>query len=194
MAKGGCRFGAGRACMTPMVEHCWQLDVRRLHREDMLRPGLWGWYWSNAVTGKVLASIGIRGGVDCITLEYTDTADGRGIAKRVQIERTACNYGNSRPWFRCPLCDGRVALLYLRRNGFACRKCEHLAYRSQSEDAIGRTWLKQTKLERRLGENWERPKGMHRKTHDRLLRRIWDCEGCREDAVASYLARLGWPG
>lgn len=113
------------------------------------------------------------------------------------MERTACNYGSLRSWFACPRCRRRVGVLFLRGTaGFVCRKCGRVAYRSQSEDVMGRTWLKQRKAERRLGENWERPKGMHSATYDKLLNIITECEERRDDALPSFVARhfhLGLP-
>lgn len=190
--KGGMRFGAGRPAWHVKAEHCRRIDVHRFKREDMLRPGSWGWQWKDADTGKVLASIGVIGGHDRITLDYS--VNGAPITEHINITRTACAYGGSRPWFNCPMCWGRIAVLYLRQSRFACRKCQRLVYASQSEDQLGRTWRKQQKLEARLGENWRRPKGMHRKTRERILEAIWACEMVRDDALIAYMDRVGFTG
>jgi len=79
-------------------------------------------------------------------------------------------------------------VLYLR-GGFACRHCSRVVYASQSEDALGRLWRKQEKAEAKLGENWQRPKGMHRTTYERVLNRILDCEGRRDDALCEFALR-----
>jgi hypothetical protein len=192
MAKGGQRYGAGRPGWHVKAEHCRRLDVRRFAREDMLRPGSWRWQWTDRSTGKVLASIGVIGGPDAITLDYT--ANGAPINQRISIDRTACALGGSRPWFKCPNCWGRVACLYLKQSRFACRACHRLVYASQSEDAIGRAWRKQQKLEALLGENWRRPKGMHRTTRERILEAISECEGMREDALVAFMDRIGFKG
>ena len=63
-------------------------------------------------------------------------------------------------------------------------------YASQSEDSIGRSWLRQNRLEARLGDDWSRPMGMHQRTYDRLLERLWGCEDQRDCAIAAYLGRL----
>ena len=47
------------------------------------------------------------------------------------------------------------------------------------------------KLERQLGDSWQRPKGMHRATHERILDGIFKCEERRDAALAGYLQRLG---
>jgi hypothetical protein len=78
----------------------------------------------------------------------------------------------------------------MRSRRFACLKCQRLAYASQAEDATGRAWRAQQKCERRLGDNYERPKGMHETTRQRLLDRIWECEGVRDQALAGFVTRL----
>ena len=83
-----------------------------------------------------------------------------------------------------------MAVLYLRTNGFACRCCQRVAYASQSGDDLDRGWRRQRKAEAKLGENWQRPKGMHDTTHRRLLSTIWDCEERRDVALAHHLAVL----
>ena len=81
-------------------------------------------------------------------------------------------------------------MLYLRAGRFACRNCQRLAYASQSEHTLGRTWRKQAKAEAKLGEHWRRPKSMHEATRERLLSIIWQCEEWRDDALANHLGVL----
>jgi predicted XRE-type DNA-binding protein len=73
----------------------------------------------------------------------------------------------------------------------AARKVSSVAYASQSEDEVARMWRKQSKLEALLGPNWRRPKGMHRKTRESILARVWECEGIRDDAIYLYCQRMG---
>lgn len=71
-----------------------------------------------------------------------------------------------------------------------CRHCGQVAYRSQSEDEVGRLWRKQQKAEERLGNTrWARPKGMHLATHERLVQAIIACEVRREAAIGAWLDR-----
>jgi hypothetical protein len=170
------------------AEHCLRLDVRQLARRKLLRACSFGWHWSNSHTGEETGSISIASTPGMLRLTYS--VDGSPMSQAVTIERTPCALGGSRPWFRCPLCARRVAVLFMRGGRFACRHCGSIAYRSQSEDAIGRGWLRQCKLESRLGENWRRPKGMRRATHQRILERIFDCEEQRDDAIAMYVSRM----
>ena len=187
MGKGGMRWGAGRPGWHVKAEHCRSIDVRWLQREGLLRPGLATTLaWTDRDTGERLAAIGLHAAGDTLTLAFS--LNEKPMSQQVPLERTPCHYGGSRPWFNCPRCQRRMAVLYLRASGFACRNCQRVAYASQSDDAIGRTWRRQAKLEAKLGPGWRRPRGMHRQTRERLLEGIFRCEEVRDDALAHYLA------
>lgn len=190
MGTGGMRCGAGRPAHKVKADHCRRLDVRRWHREGMLKPGSFGtWQWTDRDTGEVRSSIGYRAEADRLLLDYS--IDGKPSGHAVRLETTPCNYGGTRPWFVCPVRGERVAVLFLRAGRFACRHCQRIAYASQSEDMIGRIWRKQGKVEAKLGENWRRPKGMHETTHERLLAIIWKCEERQDEAIAGkFLAMV----
>jgi hypothetical protein len=190
MARGGSRCGAGRPGWHGKAEQFRHIDVRRFQRENMLRGGSWSWQWRDTETQKVVSSIGIIGSTSHITLSYS--VGDQSICDRVNISRTACGLGGSRAWFHCPRCSARVAKLYLRQGRFACRGCQRLAYSSQSEDAIGRIWRQQNKVEAKLEHRWQRPKHMHHRTYHRLLSRLFKLEEAREDAFALAVARMGW--
>ena len=188
MGRGGRRYGAGRPTHKGKAEACMRLDVRVWHRRGMLVPGYSGaWSWSNSYTGERTGSIGYRIEPGAAVLTYALGGEPR--QQRVLIRCTPCNYGGTRPWFACPACGGRVALLYLRRGGFHCRKCAQVAYCSQSEDACDRSWRKQQKAEAKLGDDWARPKGMHRATYERLLMGIQDCEQQKDAMLFACLVR-----
>ena len=189
MSRGGTRWGAGRPGWHVKAEHCRRLDVRRWHRDGFLRPGTsTSWIWTDSETGERLASIGFSVADHHVTLSYS--INDVPARQHVPLDRTACNFGGTRPWFHCPRCSRRVAVLFLRASGFACRHCQRIAYGSQSDDLCGRTWRRQAKLEARLGPHWQRPKGMHHRTRERLLEGIFACEEIREDALAVYLSRV----
>ena len=188
MPRGGWRWGAGRPASKLREDHARSVDVRRWQRDGLLRPGGFGWQWTDPTTGEERASIGVQVGGAFLRLQYN--ADGRAVDERVALETTACHFGGSRHWFRCPGCLRRCALLYLRGGRFRCRLCQRIAYRSQSVDLTGRAWIKQAKAEAKLGGSWSRPRGMHRRTHERLLQTIHACEDMREEALAVIFARL----
>lgn len=188
MAKGGWRWGAGRPAEKGKAEACMRLDVREWHRRRLLWPGYSGtWSWSNSHTGEHTGSIGYRIEQSTAVLNYNLNGEPR--VQRLPILQTPCNYGGTRPWFGCPHCHARVAVIYLRRGGFYCRKCARVGYYSQSEDACGRAWRKQQKVEAKLGTGWARPKGMHNATRERLLEIIFSCEERRDDEIARFIGR-----
>lgn len=188
MGRGGMRSGAGRPPSHVKAEHCKAIDVRRWHRDGLLRLGhVGGWRWWDSRSGAETGSIGFHSETGNVTLTYC--VDERTVDERISLVETPCHFGGSRPWFQCPRCAKRVAKLFLRGSRFACRACSYVVYASQSDDACGRAWRRQTKLEGRLGPNWTRPKGMHRKTRTTLLEAIWACEMVREDAIADFVDR-----
>jgi hypothetical protein len=107
--------------------------------------------------------------------------------QRIPNLRTACNRGGARPWFACSPCRWCLAVLYLRRGGFYCRTCAQVADESQSDNACGRSWIRQRKAGAKQGEDWERPCGMLEATCDRLLEAICRCGEKRDEPqLAAY--------
>jgi hypothetical protein len=189
MGTGGSRYGAGRPALHVKAEHCKRIDVRRWQRDGALRAGRAGsWQWTNSETGEKVAEIGYRSDGSSVRLDYS--IDGRDCSQRVSLTQSACNYGGTRSWFVCPVRGQRVAVLYLRAGRFACRHCQRIAYASQSGDALDRTWLRQQKIESKLGKHWQRPKGMHQTTYDRLVSAIMECEEWRDAALSRLLAGM----
>ncbi len=189
MGTGGTRCGAGRPGWLGKVEHCLRLDVGRLQRSGALRSGSQGsWAWTNKETGERRGSVSYETVNALFTLRYT--IDGSPCAQSISIEKSACNFGGLRPWFRCPVRGERVAVLFLRAGRFACRGCQRLAYSSQSDDIVGRAWRRQSKLENRLAPNFGKPKGMHTRTYKRLMSAILDCEEQRDAALSVFLDRM----
>lgn len=193
MGRGGRRNSAGRPAYKLQTVNCLRLDLRHMVRCGvMARTCASSWSWSRGA--ERLGDIVIRPQDRyAVRLEYA--CDGSPANQSIALLYTPCHKGGERVWFRCPGCAGRCAVFFLRSRRFACRECQRVAYPSQSEDALGRSWRAQQKLENRLGPNWERPKGMHHKTRERIVDRISDCQETRENALAGYVARmLGWRG
>ena len=57
-----------------------------------------------------------------------------------------------------------------------------LAYAGEAGDTIGRLWRKLHKLEAKLGENYQRPKGMHSRTYEQIFAKIDEVKE-RKDAA-----------
>lgn len=108
---------------------CRQLDVRQLQRDGLLVPQLFRFYWT-----EFDAAVNLTVGENAITLSYRDRQAAGGVTSyAIPIERTPCHIDGDRPWFACPSCTRRVAILYSYKGGrFACRACQDLAYLSQS--------------------------------------------------------------
>ena len=172
-------FGSGQRGGKDCTGDMRQVDVRRLQRDGYLKPGMaYGWQWSRH--GKVSASINLAVQADSVTFTYrtrTGGGDWQDVRAVVWLDTTPCNYGGARTWWLCPCCGRRVAVLYIGRNP-ACRHCYRLAYRCERETLDDRATRQADKLRDRLG--WEpgilngngpKPKGMHRRTFERLQAR-----------------------
>lgn len=154
------------------------LDVRKVQREGLLRPGhSFGWSWTRR--GETIASINLKVEADRVTLDYRNRPNGgewQAMNYPVRLSWTPCTYGGQRAWWLCPAvgCGRRVAVLY-GGSVFACRHCQRLAYKSQRETPDDRAYRRANNLRARLG--WvpgvihgpgSKPKGMHWKTFQRL--------------------------
>jgi hypothetical protein len=189
MARGGNRWGAGRPSHKLKDIHTRAIDVRRWQRDGLLRGGSFRWQWSDADTGEVRSTISVQSEVGRVVLIYT--ANTQSFHDPVNLTHTPCHYGGQRVWFECPRCHDRCARLYLRWSRFRCRACNKIAYRSQCEDALGRMWISQEKIEAKLGPNLKRPKFMHHSTYESLKERIWQLEEVRDSALCDFVARMG---
>ena len=191
-----------------------KLDVRWLARQGHLSPGTSGIYavaWSRGdrPAGDILIRYdGDR--PDGLTLDYRmrqgEGAPWEAVRERVALDRTACGFGGSRPWFLCPGCAERRAVLYSVGGRFRCRGCHDLAYGSTREGAYERNRCRADELRRRLGGKagdflvpWK-PKGMHWRTYERIVAEIRAREhaatlafGAETDALFARLDRKYGP-
>jgi hypothetical protein len=192
MGQGGARYGAGRPAYRAKGEQLQRVDVRIWARQGYLsRARAFSWTWNRG--GEPTGSIGVTvHPQSAVNLAYTVTNHNitQQINDRVALIYKPCNFGGARPWFQCPRCARQVAQLYMRAGRFACRHCQRVAYSSQAEDVLDRTWRKQQRLEAKLGEYWQRPKGMRLSTYERLRDALWQCEKIRDEAMLSAITRL----
>jgi hypothetical protein len=192
MGRGGARCGAGRPGYKVLAGQVPSLDVRALARLGYVNGDCsfsWRWLRGCEPAGSVGIEVQAR---MALSLNYTIAQNGQAhtVTERVGLTYTPCHYGGARAWLLCPRCGRRVARLFMRAGRFACRHCQRVAYASQSHDAVDRLWGRQQKIEAKLGENWQRPKGMRQRTYERLLTRLQDCELRRENALVHAMARL----
>ena len=192
MSRGGMRYGAGRPSHKVKAEQLQRVEIGRWHRGGYLQAGrsfTCNWHRGDEPTGNI--GVVVHGG-DSLALQYMVGSDDqrRDGSQTIRLAHTACNYGKSRPWFVCPVCQRRAGVLYMRAGRFACRHCQRVAYSSQAEDAVARTWRKQRRIEETIGEDWQRPSGMRHRTYGRLMRMLVDCEQRREQELGNFVARL----
>lgn len=177
MGRGqGLRGSRSSRCIT---SDKLRLDVRYLRRHRLLgfgRNSSLSWGMGEAAS----AAIGIQSGLceepECLWLRYRWTPYGyepRDMVERVQLVWTECNYGGARPWFACPGCERRVAILW--GSPFLCRRCHDLAYASQRENDTDRAISRSLRIRAKLGlrTNLEqpmfKPNRMRQRTWQRLL-------------------------
>jgi hypothetical protein len=101
------------------------------------------------------------------------------LPQQIRISWTPCHLGGWRSWMHCPYCEKRVAKLLKGIGGYFCRTClGNPLYASQAKSSHGRRHFELCKIRLLLNGNAsplepfpERPRGMHRKTYDRLKAR-----------------------
>ena len=200
-------FGSGRPSGSgrDTVEGCRSIDINRLHKAGCLSHG-WagGWQWTR--DGEKVASISMRAEADRLNLSYRVRIGGgewEDVAETVRIVRIACRLGGTRPYFICPgvvngiACGRRVAKLHGPGRYFLCRHCYRLAHASQNEGAMDRMHRRAGKIKRRLGGDPDmpfsfpqRPKGMWRRTYERLREQAFEAEMLADETFEIEAARL----
>ena len=203
----GC-FGSTRWGLTSTsntVEGSRLLDINRLNRMGCLQLGYWGgWEWKQ--DGQRVAWIQFRRDGDRLVLSYRVRYHGgewQDVEQPTQIVWSPCRFGSARPYFVCPgvvngvACGRRVTKLYGAGSYFLCRHCYRLAYASQREDRYDRALRRANNIRMRLGGEPgivalfpDRPKGMHRRTFERLRSAVFNAEILAEEQIAVLLARL----
>ena len=176
-----------RACGVRLVcESVRSIDIRELHRNKLLAPGLrssWGW----SRIGKTSGAVIIEAEPDTVVFVYSTRCPGatkwRDVRQRVSLAWTSCAFGGRRPWFTCG-CGRRVAILYVVGELFECRHCCGLAYASQRESPQARAIIRAQKARMQLGGNPScfeplpgKPRGMHWRTYGRLLGKALAMQG-----------------
>lgn len=172
------------------------IDIRQVHRLTKLTAGLDGnMSWPRLNNCPEVVSIHI----ESTYIQFTYLRNtGKGTAKEinnvVSLDRTECHYGGERPWFLCPECVSRVAIIYLGEKGFACRSCNELTYESQTLSPMNRLIRKAQKFREGLGGSGnlfepfpEKPPGMHWRTYHEYFKQATEVERQAWGKVAAGL-------
>ncbi len=200
-------FGSGRPSGygRDTVESCRSIDVNQLHKAGCLAPG-WGGGWEWKRDGERVAWISMQAEEGRLVLSYNYRRNGgewQSVEEPVPIVRVPCRFGGTRPYFICPgvvngvTCGRRVAKLYGPGRYFLCRHCYRLAHASQSEGAWDRALRRANTIRMRLGGDPgmaapfpERPKGMWRRTYERLRDEGLDAETRADEFFIIQAERL----
>lgn len=172
-------YGSGREKRHQSTDECLRLSIGRLNRGRFLVPGVvCTWTWTRNGNDKSSIKITALDGRVLLSFRVQEKAgEWQNVAQEVEIDRTPCNYGGTRPWFLCPKCGRRVSVLYGKR-AFYCRACHLLAYPSQCESQSKRCYRRANKLRQCLGgepgvqSNIPKPKWMRWRTYEQVVRKI----------------------
>jgi hypothetical protein len=172
---------------------CARLDVHELAREGKLKLG---------TRGRLYGAIGfeVEGGPDALrlVLEFPCRPTGESLDA---IRQVICcywrkaYYGGRYLMFLCSECHRSARVLYARVTShhiwfFSCRNCAGIAYQS----AMGHRWDRSARRVEKLRARLEwrtggtvpiRPRAMHERTYQRILRMLSDHEAVRNQG-ASY--------
>jgi len=193
MGTGGTRYGAGRPGYRLKAEQCQRIDIRLWHKSNHLRDSLtFTTSWNRG--GEKSGSINVAVSTGNIRLIYSIRANGeqwRDASQTITTTTTPCHYGGARPWFCCPACHDRAAVLYMRSGRFACRHCQRISYSSQSGSAIDRICNRFHKLDAVVMAG--KPKWQRWATRDRLLARYDKADEQFNAVLGGRLKAMGCP-
>ena len=188
-------YGSGRSGGRPTVESGLTLDLRRLFKTGWLRPGARTsglLSWTTVNTGRETASVGFQsylgeeGGYVQLHWTSTDrrTGETRQCENRITLTTRPQPFGGRRWFFVCPRTGESATKLHLPSGAytFACRKAYRLGYRSQRESprdrSLSRAFALRGKIggEGGIGDLIEKPKGMHARTFERAMEKVYAAE------------------
>lgn len=191
-------IGSGRRKYIDLyLDQCTALDITKLQRAGVLKPGI----ELRIALSRQRREVFVRSEADGleVSIAFASGEETEETARQlIGIVRTSCRFGGSRPYFVCPgywaehPCGRRVAKLWFLDECFLCRSCQGLNYRSQSQSARQRKLRRGNKIRRRLGGTPtapfpERPKGMWRRTYERLKNEARQAEA---EALQPYLRTI----
>lgn len=200
-------YGSGQYGGRPTVEDGLTLDLSKLLRDRLIRPGstiVSSLHWRNTRTRQEIASIGysctMTAAAGTFVADYTVTRRGERVPVTLSIELVSAPqpFGGRRWFFVCPVTGRRAIKLFKPPGGdrFASRQAWGLAYRSQRETPFDRACSRAWGLRNRLGitdpiGDWcFRPKGMHEARWARELARLEAADAVVDGLLANLVEHL----
>lgn len=176
---GGIGSGARRSTHIGNVEEMLALDIRKLGRLGVVRPGECTCdtvHWSIGGLSTASARLRIdlsdieRGGVMTISGDMP----GGAITQHVAIELMPSPFGGHRCYFICPVTTRRCEVIYYAGGRFGSREAQKLSYAVQGMNEVSRARRKAAKLRSRLcgSDGQPRPRGRNRIDTVRRLRMV----------------------
>ena len=148
--------------------------------------------WNQGQTSLGSARVSISNpGQLCVQYKYRRSceSDWSAVCEFISIQLSACRYGGVRLWFICPKCGKRIANIYVD-TVVSCRNCLGLRYQCEYEDEMSRLQSKTRKIFDRIGNACVRPKGMHRKTYERLICEAIELQNQQDDLIEAKFRKF----
>lgn len=123
---------------------------------------------------------------DRFSVQLERTTAAKSAIDTIKIAALACHFGGSRYFAHCPLCQKRVRTLYLAENGFACRHCLQLGYRSQNERLADRLFQQRRAIGEKINNDETKPKWMREKTFAKLREVYHDLD--EKEQIANFFS------
>ena len=202
-------YNSGRHGGRPTVESGLTLDLYKLIRDQIFRPGQnWGGsiIWTRVGSGERVGSVSYQAFMGDesgrVRLYYTSTNSWTGEKHDsdywIELATTPQPFGGRRWWFVCPRRGDLVAKLHLPPGAytFASRRAYRLGYASQRESPRDRALSRAFKLRQRLGSDEgigdyiQKPKGMRWATFNHLMARVDAAEDIVNGHTILLLERL----
>lgn len=166
---GGIGSGAQRSTHIGNVEEMLALDIRKLRRLGVVRPGecicdtvRWSIGGLSVASARLRVDLSDieRGGDMSIVAVMPDGATKQDVA----IEMVPSPFGGHRCYFICPHTGQRSEVIYYAGGRFGSREAQRLSYAVQSMNELSRARRKTAKLRSRLcGSGVQpRPRGRNR--------------------------------
>jgi hypothetical protein len=200
---------SGRYGGRPTVESCLILDLNKLLRDRLFRPGhsdsgslVWTRVGSGEQVGSVAYQVTLVDERGHVRLRYATTDCWTGKTRDcecwIELVTTPQPFGGRRWWFVCPRRGDFVSKLHLPPGAtkFASRRAHRLGYASQRLSPRDRAVSRAYELRARLGSGElictpiSKPVGMHWATFEREMAKVEAAEAKVNEHAARDLERM----